>query len=307
MGHLSRDCFHRKDKSGQGISDNDRQNRKGYNNRGNLNKDTNFASKNKVDYCTFHAFIANQCPRLESNKWIIDSGCTSHMTCNKDYFTEFKPIHGKVYLAGRYNVLESRGIGTIKVKVQDNKDITKYVIMYDVIYVPNLQNNLLSVMKLMDRGLKVNFSNDTAKICRKNSSEVIAAGERLGDHLIIYMIPLRGVSINECKNTYVNNKLDISKEETDTFSKNIEDKWHRRLGHVNNKYMQRLIKENLVTGIKDRELKEANCESCKTCKLSRKTHKSIDYEQSNKILELLHIDVCGPMPVESIGGSRYTG
>jgi len=119
------------------------------------------------------------------------------------------------------------------------------------------------------------------------------------------MIPLREVSSNECKSTYVNNKLDILNEETNEFSKNIEDKWHRRLGHINNKYMQRLIKENLATGIKDRELKEVNCESCKTCKLPRKTHKSIDYEQSNEILELLHIDVCGPMPVESIGGSRY--
>jgi len=38
------------------------------------------------------------------------------MTYNKNYFVEFKPIHGKVYLTGRYNVLESRGIGTIKLK-----------------------------------------------------------------------------------------------------------------------------------------------------------------------------------------------
>jgi len=158
-------------------------------------------------------------------------------------------------------------------------------------------------MKLMDRGLEVNFSNDTAEIYRKDNNEVITVGERLGDHLIIYMIPSRKVSINECKNTYVNSKLD--NEEINKFSDNIEDKWHHRLGHVNNKHMQRLIKENLVTGIKDRELEEVNCESCKTCKLPRKTHKSIDYEQSNKILELLHIDVCGPMPVESIGSSRY--
>jgi len=103
-------------------------------------------------------------------------------------FCRIKPIHGKVYLAGQYNVLESRGIGTIKVKVQDDKGIiTKYVIMYDVIYVPNLRNNLLSVMKLMDHGLEVNFSNDTVEICRKDNSEIIVE-ERLGGHLIIYMI-----------------------------------------------------------------------------------------------------------------------
>jgi len=68
LGHLSKDCFHRKDKSGQGFSENSRQNKKDYNNSGNLNKNTNYVSNDKVDYCTFHAFIANQCPRLESNK-----------------------------------------------------------------------------------------------------------------------------------------------------------------------------------------------------------------------------------------------
>jgi len=40
-----------------------------------------------------------------------------------------------------------------------------------------------------------------------------------------------------CKNTYVNSKLDILNEETNKFSENIEDKWHHRLGHVNNKYI----------------------------------------------------------------------
>lgn len=45
--------------------------------------------------------------------------------------------------------------------------------------------------------------------------------------------------------------------------------------------------------------------ACKTCKLSRKSHKTVIYDQSTQLLELLHMDVCGPMPVESMGNARY--
>lgn len=75
------------------------------------------------------------------------------MTFDKNYFIKFKLIRGKVYLAGRDNVVEFKGIGTIKVKVQDDKGKINYVIMYDVVYV--LYAITLFVMKLMDRELEV--------------------------------------------------------------------------------------------------------------------------------------------------------
>lgn len=290
MGHLSKNCYYRKDKPGQGTFENSKKNKR--DNRGNLDKNANCASEDRVDFATFQAFNASTCPRLKDNKWIIDSGCTSHMTFNRSYFVKFKPIRGKVYLAGRNNVVESKGIGSIKVKVRDDKGIINYVIMYDVVYVPDLRNNLLSVMKLMDHGLKVNFVKHAVKICQKNSGEVIAVGERLNDHFVIDMIPMTETNANVCNNTNLNNKG--NKDTTiDKFYGNIENKWHRRLGHVNNKYLQTLIKENLATGINNK-IGKINCEACKSCKLSRKPHKSVIYEQSNEVLELLHLDICGP-------------
>lgn len=68
--------------------------------------------------------------------------------------------------------------------------------------------------------------------------------------------------------------------------------------------MQKLVREKLVIGIKD-GLKDVNCEACKTCKLSRKPHRYIMYNQSNETLDLIHLDICGPIPIESIGGARY--
>ena len=39
--------------------------------------------------------------------------------------------------------------------------------------------------------------------------------------------------------------------------------------------------------------------------MQRKLFKSVDHEQSTKKLELIHSDICGPIQVDSIGGSRY--
>lgn len=73
------------------------------------------------------------------------------MTYDRNYFINFQNIKGKVYLAEQ-DIIESKGIGSIKVKVQNDKGATTHVIMHDVVYVPDLRNNLLSVNKLMDRG-----------------------------------------------------------------------------------------------------------------------------------------------------------
>lgn len=223
------------------------------------------------------------------------------MTFNKEYFIDFKPIKGKVYLAGEKNEIESKGIGSMKIKVQNDKGAITYVIMYDVVYVPDLRNNLLSVMKLMDRGLKVDFSRDKVRICQGNNGEIIAVGERMDNHFVIDLTPIHERNVNKCDLAGINNEEGATVEK---FSTPIEDVWHRRLGHVNNKYMQRLIKEKMVVGINDK-VAEVDCDACKTCKLPRKPHKSVNYEQSNDTLQLLHMDICGSMPVESIGGSRY--
>jgi len=59
LEHLSKDCY-RKDKPEQGISENSRQNKRDNNNKGNLNKNTNYALKDRGDYYIFHAFIAQE-------------------------------------------------------------------------------------------------------------------------------------------------------------------------------------------------------------------------------------------------------
>ncbi|GJR57882.1 retrovirus-related pol polyprotein from transposon TNT 1-94 [Tanacetum coccineum] len=83
--------------------------------------------------------------------------------------------------------------------------------------------------------------------------------------------------------------------------------WHQRLSHLNFNTINELAKKNLITGLpKFKYLKEHLCPSCERQKGKMAPHKPKLVPNSKQRLHLLHMDLCGPMRVESIHGKRYT-
>ncbi|GJR57185.1 retrovirus-related pol polyprotein from transposon TNT 1-94 [Tanacetum coccineum] len=82
--------------------------------------------------------------------------------------------------------------------------------------------------------------------------------------------------------------------------------WHQRLSHLNFATINNLVKNNLVRGLPKMKFeKDHLCSACEQGKIHRKHHKSKTAFASNKPLYLLHMDLCGPMRVESINRKRY--
>nr|GFB00966.1 putative ribonuclease H-like domain-containing protein [Tanacetum cinerariifolium] len=82
--------------------------------------------------------------------------------------------------------------------------------------------------------------------------------------------------------------------------------WHQRLSHLNFATINNLVKNNLVQGLPKMKFeKDHLCSACEQGKIHRKHHKSKTAFASNKPLYLLHMDLCGPMRVQSINGKRY--
>nr|GFA85227.1 hypothetical protein [Tanacetum cinerariifolium] len=82
--------------------------------------------------------------------------------------------------------------------------------------------------------------------------------------------------------------------------------WHQRLSHLNFATINNLVKNNLAQGLPKMKFKKDHlCSACEQGKIHRKHHKSKTTFASNKPLYLLHIDLCGPMRVQSINGNRY--
>ncbi|GJT73772.1 retrovirus-related pol polyprotein from transposon TNT 1-94 [Tanacetum coccineum] len=82
--------------------------------------------------------------------------------------------------------------------------------------------------------------------------------------------------------------------------------WHRRLSHLNFDTINLLSKNNIVNGLpKLKFVKDHLCSSCELGKAKRKSFHTKTTPSSKRWLQLLHMDLCGPMRVESINGKKY--
>ncbi|GFW03332.1 retrovirus-related Pol polyprotein from transposon TNT 1-94 [Trichonephila clavipes] len=82
--------------------------------------------------------------------------------------------------------------------------------------------------------------------------------------------------------------------------------WHQRFCHVNNDYLVKTSKNDSVKGLpRLTDNGKTRCIPCKLAKSKRVSFKKMGAVRSKRPLELLHMDLCGPMPTESQGGNKY--
>ena len=83
--------------------------------------------------------------------------------------------------------------------------------------------------------------------------------------------------------------------------------WHRRLGHVGMKQLNRLLKYDLIVGLKNMKFeKNKLCSACQAEKLVGNSHPSKSTMSTSRPLKLLHMDLFGPTTYRSIGGNCYS-
>ena len=71
--------------------------------------------------------------------------------------------------------------------------------------------------------------------------------------------------------------------------------WHKRLCHVNFDNLININKMKKVRGLpKLKKPKNITCKQCQLGKMKNSSFKSKTYT-SNEVLELVHIDLCGPI------------
>ncbi|GKA10206.1 retrovirus-related pol polyprotein from transposon TNT 1-94 [Tanacetum coccineum] len=82
--------------------------------------------------------------------------------------------------------------------------------------------------------------------------------------------------------------------------------WHRRLSYLNFDYINMLSKKDVMIGLpKLKYVKDQLCSSCEVSKAKRSSFKTKVVPSSKGRLNLLHMDLCGPMRVASINGKKY--
>ncbi|KAJ9542306.1 hypothetical protein OSB04_028812 [Centaurea solstitialis] len=212
--------------------------------------------------------------------WYLDSGCSRHMTGSKSILSNYREERGPAVTFGGNGKGQTRGYGTLTNGVTTFKRVA---------YVEGLMHNLLSISQLCDKNHKVSFSKKKCKV-KNRRKEVILTGVRHADIYIINM------------NTSTDNFCFVSRASSDT-----NWLWHKRLSHLNFKTLNQLCINNLVIGLPDfRYTKVSLCSACEKGKQTRASFKSKQISSISSPLQLLHMDLFGPVNVQSIAGKKYT-
>ncbi|KZV43091.1 hypothetical protein F511_04483 [Dorcoceras hygrometricum] len=100
-----------------------------------------------------HLFVATCFSGIESSEnWLIDSGCTKHMTYDKYLFRELSSTTSSKVRVGNGKYITVKGKGTVAISTYAGTKLIS-----DVLYVPEVDQNLLSVGQLIEKGFKVVF------------------------------------------------------------------------------------------------------------------------------------------------------
>ncbi|GKA24705.1 putative ribonuclease H-like domain-containing protein [Tanacetum coccineum] len=220
---------------------------------------------------------------------IFDSGCSRHMTGNKSFLTNYQEYDGGfVAFAGSSKGGKISGKGTIRTGNLDFED---------VYFVKELKFNLFSVSQMCDKKNSVIFTEAECLI--------LSPDFKLPDkNKVMLMIPRKN-------NMYSSDLKNIvpSKGLTCLIAKATNDEsklWHRRLGHINFKTLNKLVKGNLVRGLPSKFFEnDHTCVACQKGKQHKATCKSKLVTSISQPLQILHMDIFGPTFVKSLMGKMY--
>nr|GEZ51016.1 integrase, catalytic region, zinc finger, CCHC-type, peptidase aspartic, catalytic [Tanacetum cinerariifolium] len=215
--------------------------------------------------------------------WYLDFGCSKHITGDRSQLINFVQKFLGTVKFGNDHVVKIMGFGDYKI---GNVTISR------VYFVEGLGHNLFSVGQFYDSDLEVAFRQHTCFIRNLDGVDLVT-GSRENN---LYTLSLQDMMASSriCL---------LSKA-----SKTKSWLWHHRLSHLNFGAINHLARQGLVRGLpKLRFEKDHLCSACAMGKSMKKSNKPKFEDTNQEKIYLLHMDLCGPMRVESVNGKKGCG
>jgi len=166
--------------------------------------------------------------------WCLDNGCTTHMSNGEGNFQEAQDSYrGNVNLADKKTSVPVRGKGHVRV-LANVEGRAKQFRVEDVLRVPELRANLLSVGKITDRGYRVIFDNVKAVVTDKENQTILTAYRKDG------LYYLREATSNPSFEANLAGNIK---------SADSVEMWHRKMGHLNVHDLVKCHRDNSVRGM----------------------------------------------------------
>ncbi|MBW0552703.1 hypothetical protein O181_092418 [Austropuccinia psidii MF-1] len=232
----------------------------------NINKKK--SSKAKTHQTGFEALLSHQhSSPSSSSSLVIDCGATHHMFSDKKLFTELvQTPEEKISTSDPRSSLTCKGRGTVKIDI-NNESIT----LHDCLYVPNITNNLVSLLDLCSKSITIIKDGTTFQLL--NDKQVL----------------LKGQIVNKLMTVNFNQPRTLLSKISTNYT------WHQRLGHPGNQALKSL-------GLKS--LDETPCEVCVKGKMTHLPFKG-HFSETTEPLNCLHMGLVGPISPSSISGHCY--
>ncbi|GJW96702.1 retrovirus-related pol polyprotein from transposon TNT 1-94, partial [Tanacetum coccineum] len=201
--------------------------------------------------------------------FIIDYGCSKHMTRNLKLLSNFVEKFLGTVKFGNDQIASILGYGDL---VQGNVAIKRFY------YVKGLNHNLFFVGQFCDADLEVAFRKSTCYIHDLKGNDLLT-GSR-GTYL--YSITFQDTSTP--------NPICLMAKATSS----QEWLWHRHLSYLNFDSINLLSKNDIVIGLP--KLKFIKDHLCSSCELGKAKQKSFHTNTTpSSWLQILHMDLCGPI------------
>ncbi|KAJ9566700.1 LOW QUALITY PROTEIN: hypothetical protein OSB04_002666 [Centaurea solstitialis] len=217
-----------------------------------------------------------------SHMWYFDSGAFRHVTGQRNILFDYV-----VRAEGFVKLVDKRRLPIIGYGSMTNGEH----VIKNVRYVEGLPFNLLSSSQFCDGGYLVKTFILGSNI-EDEDGNVILRAQRNG-HLyttMFYAVPQQLETVVFLAKA--------TKEESWL--------WHQRLSHQNFRDMNKLVTKHLVNGLPETRLsKDTLCSACEKGKMKKSSHPPRMETNCHHPLDMLHMDLCGPMRVESLARKKY--
>ncbi|CAJ2653193.1 unnamed protein product [Trifolium pratense] len=213
--------------------------------------------------------------------WFLDSGCSNHMSSNKDWFYDFDENYRDSVKLGDDSRMNVMGKGNVKLSINGRVHV-----FTNVYFIPGLKTNLLSIGQIQQKKATIVFKNNCCKVYHEEEGLLFATYMSTNRMYIVKAEVIAPRCLQASK--LVNSLL-----------------WHSRYGHLSIKGLNVLVKKDMVRGLPALKELDENCADC----LEGKQHRDAIPKQPNwrasSKLELVHSDICGPINPKSNSGNRY--
>lgn len=219
---------------------------------------------------------------LNSNQtsWIIDSGASMHMCNSQNLVSNYIKQRGQNVVISDGSKIPIHGYGAVQINLRDENNRHVKLTLKNVAVVPQLSVNLISIRALASSNASITFTKDSCFLHQNNNT----------------------ISLGKISNSLYSLTQFSNESKLQTHAMSCIHEWHRKMSHRNIAHIKKIAETLKI------KIDKCNCPpDCIAC-LKGKFH-ALPFPQKSEKPEnprdIIVTDVCGPLRVASIGGSRY--